>query len=99
MIDSTGWLSIFGSMSRRNSRTDGGAEGSAEADAEAARPQPDEPARQVQDRADDRADGRSEDPEAGEHERAEDDPGVVEERRKPVPEEALLGEEHLAQCQ
>ena len=99
VIGSTGWLTTFGSMSRTNSRT------------EAVRKDPPRPIRKRLDRSPMKRLARCRTapmtaPIAGpkiprpvNSERAEDDPGVVEEGRKPVPEEALLGEEHLAQRQ
>ena len=48
--------------------------------------------------ADDRPDGRAQDAQLGaEHDRAEDDAGVVEDRREPVGQEALADDEHLAE--
>ena len=59
---SIGWLSILGTISRRNSWSAGIRRSQPEPHADRRAAHPDEPDAEVEERADDRADGRRDDP-------------------------------------
>ena len=95
---SIGWLIILGIMSRPNSPSPRVRRLSRGLGRNGVRQIPTSRIARWAEGADDRADGRREDPVAvGEEQDTEHDPGVVQERRRPVSHQPVLGDEDLAQ--